>query len=151
MTDDPGSRDRVALTAADRALLGESRPGTRATVGPDGRPRRVPLCFAVATDGTIWSPLDQKPKVDDLRAMARVRDVLERPAVALLVQRWSEDWSELAWLRLGGTAALVETPPDDVVVALRARYPQYAAHDLEHRPALRIVVDRATRWSATTP
>ncbi len=150
MTDDPGSRDGVALTAADRALLEESRTATLATVGPDGRPRLVPICFVVAADGAIWSPLDEKPKaIADVRSTARVRDVLARREVMLLVQRWSEDWSELAWLRLAGTASLAETPPGDVVVALRARYPQYAAHDLEHRPALRIVVGRATRWSAT--
>jgi PPOX class probable F420-dependent enzyme len=139
------------LTAADRALLDEARTATLATLGADGRPRLVPICFVVeaAAGDVLWSPLDEKPKaVDDVRSMARVRDVLARPEVALLVQRWSEDWSELAWLRLGGRATLVDAVPPAIVAALRTRYPPYAEHDLEHRPALRIVVDHATRWSA---
>lgn len=152
MTRDAAWPDRVSLTAADRALLEESRTAILATVGPDGQPRLVPICFVVDADGAIWSPLDEKPKsIDDARSLARVRDVLARDEVALLVQRWSEDWSELAWLRLAGTASLMETPPAAIVTALRVRYPQYASHDLEHRPALRVVVDRALRWSATPP
>ncbi len=150
MTGDAASSDRVPLTAADRTLLEEARTATLATVGPDGQPRLVPICFVVDGDDAIWSPLDEKPKaVDDVHSLARVRDVLARDAVVLLVQRWSEDWSELAWLRLVGTASLADTPPAAVIAALRARYPQYASHDLEHRPALRIIVDRAQGWSAT--
>ena len=144
-----GSSDPI-LTAADRALLDEARPATLATLDPAGRPRLVPICYIVDEAGAIWSPLDEKPKaVDDVRSLARVRDVLARPEVALLIHRWSEDWSQLAWLRLGGTATLVEAIPDPIIAALRARYPQYADHDLEDRPALRIQLEHATRWSAT--
>ena len=143
-----GSSEPI-LTAADRALLDEARTATLATLDPAGRPRLVPICYIVDEAGAIWSPLDEKPKaVDDVRSLARVRDVLARPEVALLIHRWSEDWTELAWLRLAGVALLGETVPAAVVAALRARYPQYADHDLEHRPALRIRVDQATRWSA---
>lgn len=140
------------LTPADLELLASARTATLATVAPDGLPRLVPVCFARHVDGRLWIALDEKPKMDpDPRTLARVRDVLARPGVALLVERWSEDWSQLAWLRLSGRAALVE--PDDVapgvVDGLRARYPQYAEHDLEARPMLAIEVDRAARWSAT--
>ena len=100
----------------------------------------------------MWSPLDEKPKTtDDVRALARVRDIEARPEVALLVERWSEDWAELAWLRLAGTA----DPGRARATCRRAsstrcgpRYPQYAEHDLEHRPMLRIAIERARRWSA---
>jgi hypothetical protein len=70
--------------------------------------------------------------------------------VSLLVDRWSEDWSELAWLRIGGRATLVEADavPPGVIAALRAKHPQYRDHDLEHRPALRIEVATTAGWSA---
>jgi PPOX class probable F420-dependent enzyme len=89
--------------------------------------------------------------VFDVRHLARVRDILARPEVALLVHRWSEDWSELGWLRLRGTATLVEpgdAPADHAaaVAALREKYPQYATHRLEGRPLIRIVVTRASSW-----
>jgi PPOX class probable F420-dependent enzyme len=142
-------RSAGVLTPGDRALLDEARTATLATVDAGGQPRLVPVCFVVDEADVLWSPLDEKPKrVADVRSMARVRDVLARPTVGLLVQRWSEDWSELAWLRLVGRASLVDAPAAAIVAALRARYPQYRDHDLEARPALRIVVDRATRWSA---
>jgi PPOX class probable F420-dependent enzyme len=140
----------VTLSPEERAVLTAARRGTLATIDPAGRPRLVPVCFVVADD-IVWSPLDEKPKtVDDVRALARVRDIAARPAVALLIDHWSEDWAELAWIRLRGDAVLVE--PADVPVAvievLRSKYRQYADHDLEHAPMLRISVERATSWFA---
>ena len=136
------------LTPAERELLVATRRATLATIAPDGAPRLVPVCFVVIGD-VVWSPLDEKPKsVDDVRSLARVRDILERPTVALLVDRWSEDWSQLAWLRIAGRAALVDSEPA-AVAALRAKYPQYADHDLESRPMIRIEIERVTSWEAS--
>jgi PPOX class probable F420-dependent enzyme len=140
------------LTPADRAFFDRARTATLATIGSDGRPRLVPVCF-VNLRGVVWSPLDEKPKaVDDVRALARVRDISARPEVTLLVDRWSEDWSELAWLRVAGTARLVEPElvPGAVLDALRAKYPQYRDHRLDVRPMIAITIDRATRWSAVS-
>ena len=141
----------TALTAADLALLTEARRASLATIAPDGRPRLVPVCYAVVDD-TIWIALDEKPKaVDDVRDLARVRDVVARPDVTLLVDRWSEDWTELAWVRVHGTVRLVE--PDDapgaIVQALRDRYPQYSGHALEAAPMLAIEVTGPRRWGAS--
>jgi len=137
----------TVLTPAERALLVATRRATLATIAPDGASRLVPVCFVVIDD-VVWSPLDEKPKaVDDVRSLARVRDIRERPTVALLVDRWSEDWSQLAWLRLAGRAALVDSEPASVA-ALRAKYPQYADHDLESRPMIRIEIAGVRSWSA---
>jgi hypothetical protein len=67
------------------------------------------------------------------------------------VDRWSEDWTELGWIRLHGRAELVAAGdvPAAVVAELRAKYPQYRIHDLEHRPAIRIAIEDVRRWSAT--
>lgn len=103
----------------------------------------------------LWSPIDDKPKrTVDPRSLARVRDVVARPDVTLLVDRWSEDWSELAWLRVVGRAALVDPDPENgalgaVIAALRAKYPPYGDHDLERRPMLRIAIESVVRWSAS--
>ncbi len=144
------------LTAAERAILEEARTATLATIDPDGRPRLVPICFVVMDD-TLWSSLDEKPKVvGDPRTLARVRDIVARPDVALLVDRWSEDWSELAWVRLRGLAELVEPDAQDPgrragVTALRAKYPQYVDYDLAARPMIRIEIKGATSWGAINP
>jgi PPOX class probable F420-dependent enzyme len=141
----------VTLSGPERALLAEARRATLATIARDGRPRLVPICF-VLLDDVLWSPLDEKPKaVDDVRVLARVRDIQERPEVGVLVDRWSEDWTALAWVRVGGRAALVEADQVPVAVAdaLRLKYPQYLDHDLEHRPMIAIAIQRATSWAAT--
>ena len=97
----------------------------------------------------VWSPLDEKPKtVSDPRQLARVRDVERDSRVTLLVDRWSEDWSELAWVRIHGRAAVAEGD-SAVIAALRAKYPQYAAHDLEARPMLAITIERTVAWEAS--
>ena len=140
----------MPLSAHERRLVEDARSATLATVDPSERPRLVPICFVLVGDD-IWSPLDEKPKTAaDPRRLARVRDILVRPAVTILVDRWSEDWTELGWVRLGGHAALVEPPdvPAAVITLLRAKYPQYADHDLEHRPVLRIAITANTSWWA---
>jgi PPOX class probable F420-dependent enzyme len=142
----------IDLTPADRGLLAGARTATLATIDPSGRPRLVPVCFVIdAATNATWIPLDEKPKrAADPRRLARVRDIAARPEVSLLVEHWSEDWSELAWLRLGGRARLVE-PPDraaGIVEALRAKYPQYVDHDLAGRPMLVVDIDRIARWGA---
>jgi PPOX class probable F420-dependent enzyme len=135
------------LTPAEGDLVSATRRAMLATIAPDGRPRLVPVCFVVIDD-VIWSPLDEKPKtVDDPRALARVRDIERDPRVTLLVDRWSEDWSELAWVRVTGRAAVVDGRPA-VVAALRAKYPQYADHDLESLPMIEIAIDDVRSWSA---
>lgn len=137
----------MSLLPAERDLLAEARRATLATIRPDGRPRLVPICFVVIDD-VIWSPIDEKRKsTSDPRALARVRDIETRPDVTVLVDRWSEDWTDLAWLRVEGRAELAGSVPA-VVDALRAKYPQYAAHDLEHRPMITISVEHATSWFA---
>lgn len=140
------------LTPDDRAFLASARTATLATIDPDGRPRLVPVCFATEENtDRLWIALDEKPKqAGDPRDLARVRDILARPGVALLIDRWSEDWTQLAWLRLTGSAALVEpaSVPAGIVESLRTKYPQYQEHALESRPMLAIRIEHAVRWSA---
>jgi PPOX class probable F420-dependent enzyme len=144
------------LTQAELAFLDAARSVVLGTVTADGGPRLVPICFAFdATDGPlrIWTPLDDKPKrVADPHDLKRVRDIAANPAVSLLVDAWSEDWSALGWLRLDGRAELIEPAGSAsaehavAVAALRARYPQYASHALEHHPLIRIVIERHRSW-----
>ena len=147
------------LDADQRDFVEARRRAILVTLSANGLPRPVPICFALAEpdpdDGTtrLYSPLDEKPKrVADVRELARVRDIVARPDVTLLFERWSEDWSQLAWLRARGRAALLE-PHDDVAAhrwaaqALRTRYPQYRAHNLEDLPMLQIDITEATAWN----
>ena len=103
------------LTAAQLELVRSARRAVLATVAPDGSPRLVPITFAIDDSSDpllLYSALDEKPKsVVDPRDLARVRDIVARPRVTVLVDRWSEDWADLAWVRLQGTARLIR--PDE--------------------------------------
>ena len=153
------------LAADELAFLSSGRRAVLATIGENGLPRLVPCCYSVLERGDgvspldLHTPLDEKPKRSgDPHDLARVRDIRRRADVVLLVDRWSEEWDRLAWLRLRGTATVLE--PDDPAVAeeraraigaLRARYQQYADHALEERPIIRIAVERATSWGDLSP
>jgi PPOX class probable F420-dependent enzyme len=149
------------LTPTELAFLATARTAVLATIDDGGAPRLVPICFVVTESPrlVLHSPLDEKPKrIVDPHDLQRVRDILERPEVALLIDRWSEDWTRLGWLRLRGLADLVE--PDDAsaasehaaaVAALRRKYPQYGTHRLEERPLIRIVIERRRGWGNLDP
>ena len=152
------------LTGREQEFVAGSRRAVLATIRPDGEPRLVPVCFVLADAADelgraiIYSPVDEKPKAStDPRDLGRVRDLLVLPAVTVLVDRWSEDWERLGWVRLSGRARLLEpavregAEHDRAVAMLRAKYPQYATHDLAVRPIIRIAIDRIQRWGDLAP
>ncbi len=146
------------LSPAEWSFLAAARTATLATLSPSGRPRLVPICFVVGNDAPdgrarLYSPLDEKPKrSDDPHELGRVQDLLVLPEATLLIDRWSEDWDRLAWLRLETRGELLEPEPREreehaaAIVLLRAKYPQYAGHRLEERPVLRFTVERSLSW-----
>ncbi len=136
-----------------------ARRATLATIAPDGRPRLVPVCFALLDAGepdgrpVLYTPIDEKPKrAADPLGLARVRDLVARPAVTLLVDRWDEDWQRLGWVRVDGRARILapggEPEHGRAVEALRAKYPQYLRHALDARPIIRIAIERLVSWGA---
>src|SRR5207248_7098672 len=118
-----GSRRSAAMSLdsplEDRAwrYLADHRVARLATTDATGRPSVVPICYA--DDGrAIYSALDQKPKRVAPAALRRVRNLLAHPEVALLVDDYAEDWSQLAYLLVRGHAALLEPSSPDHAAAL---------------------------------
>ena len=131
-------------------LLRVSRVGHLATVDEHARPHVVPVCYVVSGN-VAYIALDSKPKTVPATALRRVRNLLANPHVQLLVDVYSEDWSQLAYVQLRGRAALL-SPGDEHRAALdllRAKYPQYEQMALEDAPLIRIEVRRAVTWSAS--
>lgn len=152
------------LTGGEHAFVAGARRAVLATIRPDGEPRLVPVCFVLVDEPDdlgrplIYSPVDEKPKQSaDPRRLGRVQDLLVLPSVTLLVDRWSEDWERLGWIRLSGRGQLLEPEPREraeheaAVAALRAKYPQYGGHALEGRPIIRMSIDRVQRWGDVAP
>jgi len=132
------------------AFLESQRVGRLATADAAGQPHVVPVCYAC--DGErIFIALDAKPKRVAPERLKRVRNILDNPQVALVIDRYDEDWSALAYLLARGIAALLS--PSDLeharaVELLRARYPQYHTMPIDERPAIVIRVESVVAWGA---
>lgn len=135
-------------TPAEALHLLAARVGHLATADAEGRPHVVPVCFAVASH-CIYTPLDEKPKRVSVDRLRRVQNILANPTVCLVVDRYSEDWSELAWLQVHATASILaagNAEHEAAVAALRRRYWQYANMRLENRPVIRLFPVRYVSW-----
>ncbi len=133
------------FSAEELRFTDSQRVAHLATADANGRPHVVPVCFA-SLDGRIYIAIDEKPK-RSLR-LKRLRNIEENPQVALVLDRYDEDWSRLAWVLVQGTAAVLDGGPEraQAIAALRERYPQYRSMALEERPVIAITVERVSSW-----
>ena len=119
----------------------DARVGRLATVDADRRPHLVPICFAL--DGeTLYSAVDEKPKRS--RRLKRLENVRRHPQVAVLVDHYEEEWSLLWWVRLDGTASVLEEgiEREHALGLLQAKYEQYRAEP----PSGAVIAIRVERW-----
>ena len=122
----------------------EDEPVARlATVGADGRPHVVPICFAVKGD-TLYTAVDEKPK--STRRLRRLANIEANPRVEVVVDRWDEDWSKLWWVRLAGEARVVEHDARGLEL-LQAKYPQYRDAP-PAGPFVVVTIDARRAWTA---
>ena len=136
-----------SIGAPVRRFLTEARVGHLGTADATGSPFVVPVCF-VLLGSTVYSVLDEKPKRADFRRLRRVRNVLDNPRAALVVDRYDEDWSRIGFALLRGPARLIEPGPEQstALEALRGKYPQYLSMHLDDRPAMAIDVTDVSTW-----
>jgi PPOX class probable F420-dependent enzyme len=120
------------------------------TIGPRGAPQAVPICF-VYLGGFFYSAIDRKPKRVAPGKLARLRNIVARPQVALLIDHYEEDWRKLWFVLVRGRAKLMAEGRDrgheTALRALRKKYPQYAAGMLaEDALLIRITPRRVFAW-----
>jgi len=130
-----------------RGLLASARVARLATVDADTRPHLVPITFAL--DGeTIITAVDHKPKrTTELRRLA---NIVANPRVSVLADHYEDDWSRLWWVRVDGTARVIEPQaPEhaDAIARLAERYEQYRGRPPEGA-AIAITASRWTGWRA---
>jgi PPOX class probable F420-dependent enzyme len=117
-----------------------ARVGHLGTAGP--RPHVVPICYALVGD-TAYSAVDHKPK--RRTRLQRIVNIEATGWACLLVDEYQEDWTRLWWVRIDGSARVVDDPDEaaHAVDALAAKYPQYA----QRRPPGPVLALEAERWS----
>ncbi len=119
----------------------------RLATAPAGGPRVVPVTFAWHHGRAVWAVDEVKPKRG--RNLRRLRDLDSDPRVALLVDHYDDDWSQLWWVELRGGASVLEGRAAEAALdALAERYPAYRT-DRPPGPVVGIEPDRWTWWSAS--
>jgi PPOX class probable F420-dependent enzyme len=129
-----------------RERVAAARVGRLATVSGDGVPHLVPFCL-VLLDDVVFTAVDHKPK--RTTALRRIDNITATGRACVLVDEWSEDWTQLWWVRLDCSAQVVEDPAtrDGALTALTAKYAQYA----EVPPTgavLALTVEKWTGWAS---
>jgi PPOX class probable F420-dependent enzyme len=135
------------LSERERRFLSQQRVAHLATADRRALPHVVPVCFAVA-GGTLYITIDEKPKRRPATALKRLKNIAENPAVAVIVDRYDEDWARLGWVMLRGRAEILRDGQEhqDAQALLRARYPQLAAMQIAAYPVIAVRIERATSW-----
>ncbi len=111
----------------------------------EGAPRVLPVTFALA-DGRIWSAIDRKPKRSG--EPARLRFLRRDPRAALTVDRYSDDWDELAWVQVLGRVSIMEVGEGRAgLEALSAKYEVYR-EEAPPGPLLALDPQRYLWWRA---
>ena len=132
------------------AFLVRQRVARLATSDGMGKPHAVPVCFALGR-ASIFIALDEKPKDVPVTRLKRVRNILENPHVALISDRYTEEWNLLAFVMVRGRAELLDPDTEEHAAAvrlLRGKYHQYETMRIDENPVIAIRSEKATSWGA---
>jgi PPOX class probable F420-dependent enzyme len=138
----------AVLTDRQRAFVLSHRVARLATADAAGAPHVVPVTFALDA-ATLYIGIDQKPKQRDAAGLKRLRNIAANPAVAVVVDRYAEDWQRLGWVMLRGPAVVLEPGHAEHTAAqalLLARYPQLRAMHIGDLPVIALRIARVTSW-----
>ena len=117
-----------------------------------GAPHVVPICFVLEA-GIIYTAIDAKPKRVEARRLRRVRNILENPNVALVFDRYVEDWGRIGYVLVTGKGNLIENEDERSMAeeSLREKYPQY--HELLPAgcPVIRVEPSHVVSWGNLEP
>jgi PPOX class probable F420-dependent enzyme len=130
-------------------FIAGARIARLATADASGAPHNVPLCYWF--DGErIYFAIDEKPKRETGMRLKRMRNIVENPRVALLIDHYEEDWAQLGFVMIRGIARVVEDPQEYMVALrhLREKYLQYRGMTLapEKNPIVKIEPHRVNVW-----
>ena len=130
-------------------MLQDARVAHLGLIDDADRPRVLPVTFALCGERLV-SAVDDKPKQVAPERLARVRWLRDRPAAALTVDRYDEDWAQLAWVQAVGSISVLDAiEAATEVSALVARYEPYRTRP-PSGPVLALDCDRLLWWRASS-
>lgn len=135
------------LSEPERLFLNDRRVGHLATADRDAAPHVAPVCFAIFDD-TLYVTIDAKPKRNPGAPLKRLRNIAQNPAVAIVVDRYEEDWRRLGWVMLRGRAEILNAGQehDRAQALLRSRYPQLKTMQIAELPVIAVRIANVRSW-----
>ena len=136
-----------SMDEEQRKFVETHRVARLATVSGTGNPHVTPVCFALSGE-SVYITIDRKPKRDASKPLQRLRNIAVNSSVALVVDHFEEDWTQLGWVQLRGEAEVLESGEehDAAQTLLKSRYPQYREMQLTGLPVIAIRISRVTAW-----
>ena len=128
-------------------LIRSARAAHLATSDKSGQPHVIPICFVY--DGKcFYSPIDEKPKRTVPSKLKRLKNIRDNPNIALVIDRYDEDWRKLAYVLVFGKARILQSGEKHrrAVQLLRKKYPQYRSMAIHERPIIAITAKRVVSW-----
>jgi PPOX class probable F420-dependent enzyme len=134
-----------------REFVAGARVAHLATADAGGAPHNVPFCYWF--DGErLYFAIDEKPKRQKGLGLKRMRNIFENSRVAVVIDHYEEDWSQLAYVLIRGVARVAEDPEEYLVAMrhLRDKYLQYRAMNMtpEENPIVKIEPVSVHVWGA---
>jgi PPOX class probable F420-dependent enzyme len=129
-----------------RAKFGQAPVAQLATVSASGAPHLVPVVFALLDD-VVYTAVDAKRK--STKKLRRLANIEANPNVCMLVDHYTDDWSQLWWVRADGVAAVHYSGEEmgTGYYLLRRKYSQYQRVALDG-PVIRVEVRHWSSWVA---
>ena len=143
-------REPQKVSGAVQKMLKEARVARLATLDAKSRPHIIPVCYVY--DGKLfYTAIDQKPKRVPPERLARLQNIRAVPRVALLIDEYHEDWTQLWYILIRGKARLIPKSAHKehawAIRKLRAKYRQYEGKMLaDDAPIIRITPERTISW-----
>jgi PPOX class probable F420-dependent enzyme len=135
------------LSHMERLFLNNRKVAHLATADRDAIPHVVPVCFAIF-NSTLYVTIDAKPKRNLGAPLKRLKNIAQNPTVAVIVDRYEEDWGQLGWVMLRGHAEMLidGEEHDQAQALLRSRYPQLKGMQIAQLPVIAVRIASATSW-----
>jgi PPOX class probable F420-dependent enzyme len=117
------------IPSAVEEFIERARVARLATIDSEFKPHVVPVVFVF--DGKhFFIPIDQKRKTAKPEKLKRIKNVQDNPNAALLIDKYSEDWTRLAFVMIQGKASIASKTEGNLQVQeaykkLMTKYLQY--------------------------
>ena len=142
----------MAITHVLEEFIERARVARLATVDYASKPYLVPVVFVF--DGNhFFIPIDQKRKTVKPQRLKRIKNIQHNPNVALLIDKYNEDWTKLAFVMIQGKASIITSKTQgniqlqEAYKKLTTKYRQYQKIRLSEMCII-IKPEKVVSWGA---